>query len=79
MRKAIARLSIAALLLVVAGPALVGSKARTSGGDYVVKTQSTKKAKRKQSRKDCVRMAPPFMYNPRYMNRGLFKCRDRDQ
>ena len=65
MRKAIARLSIAALLLAVAGPALAGSKAQTSGGGYVVKTQSAKKAKRTKSKKNCVKTAPPFMYNPR--------------
>ena len=75
MRKAIARLSIAALLLAVAGPALAGSKAQTSGGGYVVKTQSAKKAKRTKSKKNCVKTAPPFMYNPRYMDRGFFKCR----
>lgn len=75
-RKAIARLLIAALLLAVAGPGLAeaGSKSTDSGEGYVVKKQS-KKAKSTQTKKKCVKTAPPFMYNPRFMNRGFFKCR----
>jgi len=72
MRKATARFLIAALLLAVAGPALAGSKAQASNDGYVVKK---KKAKSAKSKKACVKTAPPFMYNPRFMNRGFFKCR----
>lgn len=75
MRKAVARLLIAAVLFAVAGPALAESKSKESGGGYVVKKQSAKKGKSAKSKKNCVKTAPPFMYNPRYMNRGFFKCR----
>jgi len=72
-RHAIARMLIAAVLLAAAGPALAGSK--PSDGTYVVKKKSGKKAKSTKSKKACVKTAPPFMYNPRFMNRGFFKCR----
>jgi len=74
--KAIVRLLIAALLFAVAGPGLAeaGSKSKESSG-YVVKKQKAKKGKSATSKKDCVKTAPPFMYNPRFMNRGFFKCR----
>lgn len=74
-RKAIARMLIAAVLFAVAGPALAASKSQESGGGYVV-TKKSKKAKSTKSKKDCVKTAPPFMYNPRFMNRGFFKCRE---
>jgi hypothetical protein len=76
MPKAVARLLIAALLIAVAGPA-VAKKQHSADGGYVVKKQSVKKGKSAKSKKPCVKTAPPFMYNPRYMNRGFFKCRNR--
>ena len=80
-RKAIARLLIAALLIVVVGPGLAEARSQSqkSGDGTVLKKQSAKKAKRQRSGKHCNRVVPPFMRNPRYMNRGFFKCRKRDE
>ena len=78
-RKTVARVLIAALLLAVAGPVPASSKTQKSGDGYVLKKQSAKTAKRQRSGKHCNRVVPPFMRNPRYMNRGFFKCRERDQ
>ncbi|HUU67401.1 MAG TPA: hypothetical protein VMW57_09020 [Methyloceanibacter sp.] len=79
-RHAIARLLIAAVLLGVAPPAavpaLAASNSQASDGAYVVKKQSGKKAKSTKSKKACVKTAPPFIYNPRFMNRSFFKCRE---
>ena len=75
MRQAIPRLLIAALLMAVAGPAMAKKQYSADGG-YVVKKQSAKKSKSAKSKKACVKTAPPFMYNPRFMNRGFFKCRN---
>ena len=81
MGRAIARLLIAALLFAVAGPGLAEARSQSqkSGDGYVLKKQSTKKDKRQRSGQHCNRVVPPFMRNPRYMNRGFFKCRERDQ
>jgi uncharacterized low-complexity protein len=73
MRKAIARLMIAALLMAVAGPGL--AEAASNSQDSGVVKKQNKKAKSTQAKKKCVKTAPPFMYNPRFMNRGFFKCR----
>lgn len=80
MRRAVVRLLIAALLTVVIGPGLAEARSQSqkSGDSYVLKKQSAKKAKRQHSGKHCNRVVPPFMRNPRYMNRGFFKCRSRD-
>ena len=69
--KTLAHVLIAAVLVAGAGPAL--AKKYQSGDGTVVKKQSAKKAKGTQSKKNCILTAPPFMYNPRYMNRGFFK------
>ena len=76
MRKATARILIAALLLAVAGPALADSKSKQSGEVTVAKKQKAKKGKSTRSGQHCKRVVPPFMRNPRYMNRGFFKCRN---
>lgn len=75
-REAIAHILIATVLVAAAGPAVAGSKSKESGSGYIFKKQSAKKSKNAKSKKDCVKTAPPFMYNPRFMNRGFFKCRD---
>ena len=77
MRKAVVRLLIAGLLIVVVAPGLAEARSQSqkSGDGTVLKTQSAKKAKRQRAGKHCNRVVPPFMRNPRYMNRGFFKCR----
>ena len=74
MTKSIANIVIAAFLIVIASPAL--AKKQGAPNTASAKTQSTR-----QAAKDCRRMPPPFMYNPRYMNRGFFKrkCRTPSQ
>lgn len=60
--KAMFALPIAALLIATSSPAMA--------------KQETTKATQKQTKragKDCVTTAPPFMRNPRFMNRGFFK------
>ena len=75
-RKALARLLIAALLAATAGPAMAKSQAKQQGSGEVSATQ-----KQRQSAKTCRRNPPPFMHNPRFMNRGFFKrkCNAQDQ
>ena len=77
-RKAIFPIVIAALLTATAGPAM--AKKQTSEQVYAAEQQAKKKAKR-QAGEDCVLTAPPFMRNPRFMNRGFFKkkCRVKDE
>ena len=67
--KALCGLLIAALA--VAGPALAKSQQKPQQAAQATKAQS---AGRK-----CVTTAPPFMRNPRFMNRGFFKkkCTDK--
>lgn len=62
--KALFPLLIAALLVATAGPA-------TAKKDQ--KSQQGKTAAQKRLGKDCFTTAPPFMRNPRFMNRGFFK------
>jgi hypothetical protein len=69
-RKALAPILIAALLMAVAGPAMAKSKQKQQGSGEVYSTQKQGKA---QSAKTCRRAPPPWMYNPRFMNRGFFK------
>ncbi len=59
------RLLIAALLIATAGPAMAKQDQKAE--------QTTSTAKKKSAGKDCVTTAPPFMRNPRFMNRGFFK------
>ncbi|HUW74312.1 MAG TPA: hypothetical protein VMW05_09855 [Methyloceanibacter sp.] len=77
--KTLAHVLIAAVLVAGAGPAFA-KKYQTADGT-IVKKQSGKKATGAQSKKNCVLTAPPFMRNPRYMNRGFFKkkCYDKGQ
>ena len=75
-RKAIIPMVIAALLIAVAGPAM--AKKQTSEQVTGAEQQAKKKAKR-QAGEDCVLTAPPFMRNPRFMNRGFFKKKCRKQ
>lgn len=74
MTKSIANILIAAFLVAIAGPALAKKQ-------VTVDTQSAKAQTKRQAAKTCRRMPPPFMYNPRYMNRGFFKgkCRTPSQ
>ena len=74
MIKSIANIVIAAFLVAIASPALAKKQGT---GD----TQSAKAQTKPQRAKECRRMPPPFMYNPRYMNRGFFKrkCRTPSQ
>lgn len=69
---------IAALLIGVAGPAM--AKKQGSEQVYATEQQAKKKAKR-QAGEDCILTAPPFMRNPRFMNRGFFKkkCRAKNE
>ena len=66
MTKSIVNILIAAFLIAIAGPALAKKQ---GAGD----TQWAKAQTKRQAAKECRRMPPPFMYNPRYMNRGFFK------
>jgi hypothetical protein len=77
-RNAIFPIVIAALLTATAGPAM--AKKQTSEQVYAAEQQAKKKAKR-QAGEDCILTAPPFMRNPRFMNRGFFKkkCRVKDE
>jgi len=65
----IATTFLAALLIAGAGPAL--AKKQASG--EAVTAQEQGNAKNQQAVKYCRRNPPPFMYNPRFMNRGFFK------
>jgi hypothetical protein len=69
-RKAIIPIAVAALVTATAGPAL--AKKQTSEQVTAAEQQAKKKAKR-QAGEDCILTAPPFMRNPRFMNRGFFK------
>jgi hypothetical protein len=62
--KTIAFVSAAALLIGVSGPVL----AKKQSGEV-----TTQKQAKPQAQKTCRRNPPPFMYNPRFMNRGFFK------
>jgi hypothetical protein len=75
-RKAIAHILIATVLVAVAGPGLAEAASKSKEPDGYVLKKKNKKANSTKSKKDCVKTAPPFMYNPRFMNRGFFKCRD---
>lgn len=74
MNKSTVSALLAILLIAIAGPALA-KKADTSKG-AAAKTQA-----QRQTVKTCRRTPPPFMNNPRFMNRGFFKrrCRPQDQ
>lgn len=65
--KAILPIAVAALLIGVAVPVT----AAQNGGGAASQKQVYKKNARKA--KTCRRNPPPFMYNPRFMNRGFFK------
>ena len=58
-------LLIAALAIATAGPALAKQKQKPQ--------QVTKTTQKQSGGQNCVTTAPPFMRNPRYMNRGFFK------
>lgn len=62
----LANILIAAFLIAVAAPALAEKK---SAGDAT----SAKAQTKRQAAKTCRRTPPPFMNNPRFMNRGFFK------
>ena len=69
--------------VLVAGSLVVGLALATAGpavAKQQERAQQTTKAKKAQTAgKDCVTVAPPFMRNPRFMNRGFFrkKCKTR--
>ena len=63
--KALFRLLIAALLIATVSPAMAK---REQKPQLIIKTTQNKNAG-----KYCVTTAPPFMRNPRFMNRGFFK------
>lgn len=63
--RALFRLLVAALLITTAGPAMAKQDQKAD--------QTTNSAQKKSEGKDCVTTAPPFMRNPRFMNRGFFK------
>jgi len=62
---------VAGLAVAPAGPAFAKQQERAQQATKAKKTQTT--------RKDCFTTAPPFMRNPRFMNRGFFKrkCKTR--
>lgn len=60
--KTIALIVAAALLIGVSGPA-----------EAKKQTQEAAQTTKRQAQKTCRRNPPPFMYNPRFMNRGFFK------
>jgi hypothetical protein len=63
--KALSGLLIVALLTALSGPALAKKKQKTQ--------QATKTTQKQSAKVKCVTTAPPFMRNPRFMNRGFFK------
>jgi hypothetical protein len=71
--KTIVPILVAALSIAVAAPAT--AKKQTS--EQVYTTQKANKKAERRSGENCFLKAPPFMYNPRSMNRGFFKrkCR----
>lgn len=77
-RTAIIPVLIAALVFGAAGPAM--AKKQKDEPVYTTQQQAKKKAKQ-QTGENCFLKAPPFMYNPRFMNRGFFKktCPGQDQ
>ncbi len=83
-RKTLSRMLIAALLITGAGSASTESHAKSSGsGDSSATQKQGTKSKGKNAQQDCERrVVPPFMRNPRYMNRGFLKptkCREQSQ
>lgn len=67
------RAVLIAVLLVVAGPVEAQAKPQQSGDGTAIQQPATAK-KSKQSAQGCERrVVPPFMRNPRVMNRGFFK------
>lgn len=77
INRSITPVLIAALVIGVAAPAA----AKKQNSEQVsAQTQAKKKAKR-QSGENCFLQAPPFMRNPRFMNRGFFKkkCPGQDE
>jgi len=82
--KTLSRMLIAALLIAGAGPAATESQAKSPGSDgSATQKQGGTKSKGKNAQQDCEpRVVPPFMRNPRFMNRGFLKptkCREQDQ
>lgn len=71
--KSIIPILIGALSIAVAAPAT--AKKQTS--ERVYTTQKDNEKAERKSGENCFLKAPPFMYNPRSMNRGFFKrkCR----
>jgi hypothetical protein len=74
--KILAQVLIAAVLAAGAGPAFA-KKYRAADGTIVEKP--VKKKKSESAKEKCVRAVPPWLYNPRFMNRGMLnqakKCR----
>jgi hypothetical protein len=67
------RLPLAALLIAVAGPVEAQAKQQSGDGTAIQKSGAAK-SKSKSSAQECERrVVPPFMRNPRFMNRGFFK------
>ena len=62
--KAFFPLLIAALLIATAGSAIAKKNQKSQQGNTTAQ---------KRVGKDCFTTAPPFMRNPRFMNRGFFK------
>ena len=60
---------VAALTVAMAAPVL--AKKQTSEQVYAAEQQAKKK--KAKSGENCFLKAPPYMYNPRFMNRGFFK------
>ncbi|HZJ12081.1 MAG TPA: hypothetical protein VFD26_05450 [Methyloceanibacter sp.] len=67
--KTLARVLIAAVLVAGAGPALA-KKYQAADGTIV---QKPVKKKSSSAKEKCVRAVPPWLYNPRFMNRGMLK------
>lgn len=82
--KTLSRMLIAALLIAGVGSASTASQAKSSGsGDSSATQKQGAKSKGKNAQQDCEpRVVPPFMRNPRFMNRGFLKptkCREQSQ
>lgn len=56
---------VAALLIAMGGPALAKQKQKPQ--------KATKTTQEQSLERKCITTAPPFMRNPRFMNRGFFK------
>jgi hypothetical protein len=63
--KTLSGLLVVAMLIAMSGPAWAKQQQKTQ--------QVTKTTQKQSVGQKCITTAPPFMRNPRFMNRGFFK------